>query len=142
VRIDGRQYVDGGICSASNLDVVRRTDVDVVVCLNPMSSRPAAAPEGSIGDRLAALTRAEHGRRLGHEARKLRREGKHVVLLQAAPDDVAVMGPNFLSGRRRGLITAQAQRSVTAQLRELRARGDLLPAPSGPAGGGRIPRAA
>ena len=43
MKIAGRRYVDGGICSASNLDLLCGTDVDLVVCLNPMSSMAQAA---------------------------------------------------------------------------------------------------
>jgi NTE family protein len=131
VRIDGREYVDGGICSASNLDLLRRTDADLVVCLNPMSTLAKVPGDGSLSDHLAARMRAENGRRLGHEARKLRAEGKRVVLLQPVREDVEIMGSNFLSGRRRQAIVDQARRSVAATLRDLRARDErLLPAPA------------
>ena len=86
VSIDGRRYVDGGICSPSNLDLVRDQQLDLVVCLNPMSSL-AQISGGSPGDRAAALMRAAAGRRLGREARKLRDE-RHE-------------GPDASAGRRR-----------------------------------------
>ncbi|MEA2146597.1 MAG: hypothetical protein QOG59_2184, partial [Solirubrobacteraceae bacterium] len=38
VEIGGRRYVDGGIRSTSNLDVLREEPLDLVVALNPMSS--------------------------------------------------------------------------------------------------------
>src|SRR5919204_630286 len=38
VEIGGRLYVDGGMWSTSNLDVMRDRDLDLVVCLNPTSS--------------------------------------------------------------------------------------------------------
>ncbi len=52
VAIAGRRYVDGGLWSTSNLDVVRREELDLVICLNPTSSlhparagtRPSASP--------------------------------------------------------------------------------------------------
>src|SRR5947199_31107 len=37
--IGGRRYVDGGVCSVSNLDVVADEGLDLVICLNPASSR-------------------------------------------------------------------------------------------------------
>src|SRR4051812_40200950 len=40
VRIGTTLYVDGGAWSPSNLDCVGRAKLDVVVCLNPLSSRP------------------------------------------------------------------------------------------------------
>ena len=74
VKIAGRRYVDGGICSTSNLDLLCGDDLDLVVCLNPMSSLAPGAG-GSPADRFAALMRSAAGRRLGHEARKLREAG-------------------------------------------------------------------
>ncbi len=38
VSVGGRRYVDGGICSPSNLDLLCDAELDLVVCLNPMSS--------------------------------------------------------------------------------------------------------
>src|SRR5947207_6775657 len=121
VRIDGRRYVDGGICSPSNLDLLRGAELDLVVCLNPMSSL-AQASGGSPGDRAAALMRAMVGRRLGHEARKLRDAGTRVLILQPGADDVKVMGFNMMSGRRRVQATQTAVKSTALALRRLRVR--------------------
>ncbi len=38
VRIGDRHYVDGGIWSTSNLDIVRGLGLDLVICLNPTST--------------------------------------------------------------------------------------------------------
>jgi NTE family protein len=121
VTIDGRRYVDGGICSPSNLDLLRDADLDLVVCLNPMSSL-AQATGGSPGDRVAALVRALAGRRLAHEARKLRESGKKVLVLQPGADDIKVMGFNMMSGRRRVQVTDTAAKSTALALRRLRGR--------------------
>ena len=74
VKVAGRRYVDGGICSTSNLDLLCGADLDLVVCLNPMSS-VAPVAGGSPADRFARIMRAAAGRRLAHEARKLARRG-------------------------------------------------------------------
>jgi NTE family protein len=130
VTIDGRRYVDGGICSPSNLDLLRDVDLDLVVCLNPMSSL-AQVTGGSPGDRVGALVRAFSGRRLGHEARKLRESGKKVLMLQPGADDVKVMGFNMMSGRRRVEVAQTAAKSTALALRALRSRDDsVLPARS------------
>ena len=81
VRIDGRLYVDGGIWSTSNLDVLRGQDLDLVICFNPTSSlHPVRAlnPAAAFG---LVFNRAS-GRRLGNEAKRLRSEGTDVVLIQ------------------------------------------------------------
>ena len=119
VSIGGRRYVDGGICSPSNLDLLRDSELDLVVCLNPMSSL-AQVSGGSPGDRVGALMRAFAGRRLGHEARKLREEGTKVLILQPAAADVKVMGFNMMSGKRRVEVTQTATRSTALALRRVR----------------------
>jgi NTE family protein len=130
VSVDGRRYVDGGICSPSNLDLLCDAELDLVVCLNPMSSL-AQISGGSPGDRVAALFRAFAGRRLGHEARKLRETGTKVLMLQPGADDVKVMGFNMMSGSRRVAVTETATKSTALALRRLRVRDDtVLPARS------------
>ena len=84
VKVAGRRYVDGGICSTSNLDLLCGADLDLVVCLNPMSS-VAPVAGGSPADRFARVMRAAAGRRLAHEARKLRGEGTERARPAARP---------------------------------------------------------
>lgn len=119
VGIGGRRYIDGGICSPSNLDLLCGEELDLVVCLNPMSSL-AQISGGSPGDRVGALFRAFAGRRLGHEARKLRDSGTKVLMLQPGSDDVKVMGFNMMSGARRVQITQTAVKSTALALRRVR----------------------
>jgi NTE family protein len=126
VTIDGRRYVDGGICSVSNLDLLCGAGLDLVICLNPMSSL-AQATGGSPADRMAAIMRAAAGRRLGHEARKLREAGTRVLILQPGEHDVPLMGFNLMSGARRLEVMEQARRSVATELRAARARRAPLP---------------
>lgn len=127
VSINGRRYVDGGICSPSNLDLLCDEELDLVVCLNPMSSL-AQVSGGSPGDRVAAILRTVAGRRLGHEARKLRDAGTKVLMLQPGADDVRVMGFNMMSGKRRATVTATATKSTALALRRLRLHdGVVLP---------------
>ncbi len=129
-KISGRRYVDGGICSNSNLDLLAGQGLDLVVCLSPMSSL-VQATGGSPADRFAALMRAAAGRRVGREARKLRSEGTEVLILQPGPEDCQLMGLNLMSGARRVRVMEQARRSVARELRGLRGRRDVtLPGPT------------
>ena len=132
VTVAGRRYVDGGICSVSNLDLLCGEGLDLVICLNPMSSL-AQATGGSPADRMAAIMRSAAGRRLGHEARKLREAGTRVLILQPAEQDVALMGFNLMSGGRRLEVMEQARRSVANELRGIRDRGAPLPDRAAPA---------
>jgi NTE family protein len=127
-KIAGRRYVDGGICSMSNLDMVRGEELDLVVCLNPTSS-VAEAMGGTPGERIGALIRAASGRRLGHEARKLREAGTEVLILQPGESDVRRMGLNLMARGRRVEVMEHARRSVALALRDLRGSGAVLPGP-------------
>ncbi len=115
VDIAGRRYVDGGVWSTSNLDVLGREEPDVVICLNPTSTlHPARA--GSLGDRLAKAMGSNAGRMLGREARRLRQSGIPVVIVQPTREDLAVMGPNLMSRRNRHEVIETAMRTVAEQL--------------------------
>src|SRR4051795_7537504 len=116
VTIAGRRYVDGGLWSTSNLDILRNAGLDLVVCLNPTSSlHPPFA--WNPAERAAALVRALSGRRLGSEAKKLRSTGTEVVLIQPTTEDHAAMGPNLMSTRNRNPVIETAIRTVGEQLR-------------------------
>ena len=96
VEIGGRRYVDGGVHSASNLDLLRDLDLDVAICLNPTSTlHPIRALNPRQWPRL--VTHRPSGRRLGSEAKRLRAGGTDVVLIQPTRDDLAVMGTNLMS---------------------------------------------
>ncbi len=117
VEIAGRRYVDGGLRSTSNADVLRESGCDLVLCLNPMSSLHAGEPR-TLGERLALGMRSASGRRLGGEARTLREAGSDVVLLQPTVHDLDAMGTNLMSTARRHEVIERAIASVTEHLRE------------------------
>jgi NTE family protein len=131
VRIGGHRYVDGGIYSTSNLDLLRDEGLNLVICLNPTSTlHPTRA--WNPGEWAANLLRNGSGRRLGHEAKGLRSRGTEVVLIQPTGDDLAAMGRNLMSRRNRNPVIHTARHTVAEQLqrpenRELLA--DLPPAP-------------
>jgi NTE family protein len=127
--IDGRRYVDGGIYSTSNADLLRDEGLDLVICLNPTSTlHPIRALNPREWFNLAM--RNASGRRLGSEAKKLRAAGTEVVLIQPTGEDLEAMGPNLMSPRRRNQVIEVARRTVADQLGEARNRellGDLPP---------------
>jgi len=121
VKIGGRRYIDGGICSVSNLDLLCDEGLDLVVCLNPMSSLARMTPR-STPERVAARMREQAGRRLGREAKKLRERGTDVLILQPTADDLAVMGTNFMARDRREQVIERATRTTARELRRRRNR--------------------
>jgi NTE family protein len=108
-----------------------------------MSSLADVTPRNP-GDRVAAMMRKSAGRRLGHEAKKLRAKGTEVLLLQPTADDLAVMGPNLMARDRREEVIERAVRTTARQLRRRRGReGTVLPKPKrAPARRTRRPAAA
>ncbi len=130
VEIGGRRYVDGGMYSTSNLDILRDEGLDLVVCLNPTSSLHPPQAWNPL-DWGARLWRRASGRRLGSEAKKLRARSVDVVLIQPVAEDLAAMGPNLMSRKGRNRVIETAQRTVRAQLRDHPLRGRLDDLPEG-----------
>ena len=126
VEIGGRRYVDGGMYSTSNLDLLRDEDLELVICLNPTSTlHPIRAVDPREWSSL--VFRRASGRRLGSEARKLRERGIPVILVQPTGDDLKAMSRNLMSTRNRNGVIAVARETVAAQLRSSE-HADLLAA--------------
>ena len=99
VRIGGRRYVDGGVCSISNLDLVAGRGLDLVICLNPLTSsdrddglldllpvlheRQRQAPAGARGAQGAPLR--QRGARDRADRRGPRRDGAQLDERRAPP---------------------------------------------------------
>jgi len=116
VEIGGRRYVDGGMYSASNLDLLADTGLDLVICLNPTSTLAETNARNPL-DRVADAVRRAAGKRLGYEARKVRAKGTEVVLIQPLADDLALMGRNLMRRKGRHDVIEMARRTVAEQLR-------------------------
>jgi NTE family protein len=101
VEIGGREYVDGGVWSPTNLDVAPVGRGAEVLCLNPTGRFPVT-PGSALGA-IRALSRPQ----VATETIALRRRGAHVRVV--APNDAArtAMGENFMSpARRPGALAA------------------------------------
>ncbi len=95
VLIDGEHYVDGGVHSPTNADVLTGEGLDVVLVSSPMSVVPRAArPVADL-----ALRLYWHGL-LAREVRRLRRDGVRVVTFEPHGALTPTMGVNPLGGRR------------------------------------------
>jgi NTE family protein len=117
VELGGRRYVDGGVYSASNMDLLANAGLDLVICLNPTSTlvdRSSLNPFNLLPD----VMRRGAGRRLGYEARKVRAHGTKVVLIQPVAEDLALMGRNLMRRKGRHAVIELARRTVAEQLRE------------------------
>ncbi len=130
VAINGRRYVDGGIYSTSNADILRSEGLDLVICLNPTST---LHPLRAINPRDAVnlVFQRASGRRLGHETRRLRATGTEVVLIQPLREDLEAMGPNLMRRGNRNKVIEVARRTVARQLADPRNRELLDGLPAG-----------
>ena len=113
--IDGQRYVDGGVWSVHNLDLVAGLGLDLVIVSAPMST-----------DTWHGVTRGNVARmpvraQLEKEAAGVRRSGTPVVVI--APDQRlrSVMGVSTMDPARRGPVALAAE----ALVRELVADGRL-----------------
>lgn len=119
MRIGGRLYVDGGVWSPSNLDLLsdESTDLDLVIALNPMSSLQPGLPT-TIVERIERRVRSASGRRLGREARRLRERGTEVLMIQPESEDLEAMGINLMDPNRRLQVLETAIETTTRRLRQ------------------------
>ncbi len=144
VKIGGRRYVDGGVCSVSNMDLIAGRGLDLVICLNPLTSRSegearqrgavtrmATGPIHGVLDFVPSLTRRAARGRLEREERKMRRFGTEVVIIEPTAEDHAVMGHNWMSAERRQDVIDTAEETVARQLMRPEIRGLLSDLPSG-----------
>lgn len=113
--IGGRQYVDGGACSPTSLDLARGLDLEVVYVLSPMTSFALDRPAG-VGAKLERRLRRMVTRRLVREATKVRATGTRAVLLGPGPEDLAVIGANLMNPRRREQVFQTSLRTSAAAL--------------------------
>ncbi|WP_405167068.1 patatin-like phospholipase family protein [Nocardia sp. NBC_01499] len=100
VPIAGRRFIDGGAGSTASVDLLIPAKLDELVVLAPMAST-GKIPATGVGHFLERQLRNRMSAKLDAEIAKLRATGTKVLRLDATADDLAVMGPNFMDGRRR-----------------------------------------
>jgi NTE family protein len=111
VRIGDDAYVDGGVRSPTNADVVRRTVLDLVVVVSPMSGRDL----GRVG--VGNLIRRHARTRLEGERRRLAARGIPTVVIEPGPEVIRALGTDFMSDARASDIVAAAVADTSQQLR-------------------------
>ena len=101
VTIGGRQYVDGGVWSITNLDVAPAGRDSEVLCLSVTASRPLAFSSPFAA--LRGMARAGEA----VERLALERRGASVRVIGPDDDGAAELGPNLMDeGRRRAALAA------------------------------------
>ena len=102
VRIGGRDYVDGGAWSPTNLDVAVVARDTRVLCLNPLGALGSASPSGR--SLLASALRLAEGL----EATVLRQRGATVQTIVPDLASASAMGSNLMSRRTSRAVSLAA----------------------------------
>jgi NTE family protein len=107
VRIGGREYVDGGAWSPTNLDAAPAGRDTQVLCLNPTGSLPGA-------DRATAVIRTISRSAVSVEALALRRRGAVVETVAPNAESATEMGSDLMNRDRRERVLAAGYRQGLA----------------------------
>jgi NTE family protein len=100
VSINGREYVDGGVWSPTNMDAAPAGRGTQVLCLNPTASLAGTADLVGVLRRVSRLAAAA-------EALVLRRRGATVEVVGPDPDCAEQMGINLMDrSRAQAVISA------------------------------------
>ncbi len=107
VQIGDREYVDGGVWSATNLDAAPAGRDTHVLCLNPTAS---LAGTHSVLAMLRSVARSA----VSVEAMALRRRGADARLVAPNAESSAVMGTNYMDAEPRARVLAAGYRQGVA----------------------------
>ncbi|MDV6271070.1 patatin-like phospholipase family protein [Rhodococcus globerulus] len=119
VAIGGVRYIDGGASSTASVDLLLPLELDELVVLAPMASRTLRPARGAARIERAAL-RNFMSTGLDREIELVRAAGTKVLRIDATDHDLAVMGANFMDGRRRLATFESSLRTTRASVaREL-----------------------
>jgi NTE family protein len=94
VTIDGAEYLDGGVYSATNADVLKRDNLNLVVIVSSLS-----APNGNANGLDGFVRRAVH-QRMKREIARLRQAGTAVISLEPGAASRRAMGLRAMAENR------------------------------------------
>jgi NTE family protein len=118
VRIGDRQYVDGGIVSATSLDLAVDAGCEAIVCVAPLGYRN----EGGIAEPKLwgpMLMRSLFARTLRREVLDARRRDVEVLVIRPWATDLAELGTNSMRNDfDRGAIVELSRRSTLRLLEQ------------------------
>lgn len=114
VDIDGTSYVDGGVHSPTNADLLAGRELDVVLISAPMSVQLAG-----VRPRVDLPMRLLFAGYLREEMWVLRRRGTQVITIEPDRSVLAVMGLNMMDGRRIHEVEERAYDLARVRLRQV-----------------------
>jgi NTE family protein len=111
VRIGSQLYVDGGVASSTNVDLLTARGLDLVICLVPLSPLRAVAHR-TPSERF----RARLQRRLRRQIAEVEAAGTEVLLIEPEGAAVDLIGLNFMNRKRAHPVAQAAVRTVHQRL--------------------------
>jgi NTE family protein len=114
--ISGETYIDGGVRSPTNADVLRRSDVDLAVVISPMSGHdlPRLHP--------ASAVRRYAKAKVDREVQTLEDHGIPTVLIEPGTMTADLLGPDPMREDHLGAVVTASLLDTGDQLREPLAR--------------------
>ena len=114
-EIGGHRYVDGGVWSTTNADVLGQDHLDDVYVLAPLVAL-AGVRTRSVRDAVAWRWRQAMTRRTIREVKTLRTAGSRVTLLGPGPEDMEMMGLDLMDTSRRQDVLVTSRRAAARAL--------------------------
>lgn len=117
VKIGGRYYVDGGIVSATSLDLAVEAGCDAIVCIAPLGY----LNEGGIAEPKLwgpMLMRSLFARTLRREVRQARARGVDVLVIRPWASELAQLGTNSMRHFDRAAIVGASREGVLRLLEQ------------------------
>jgi predicted acylesterase/phospholipase RssA len=134
VRIDGRDYVDGGVQKTAHIKLAIDHGADLVICINPLVPifNDTSASDGPLGGPLSergvtyvldqALRIMLHGRmKYGMERYRREHPDVDIVLIEPTRDDLRMFSYNIMKYSARQVVAEHGYRSTVQFFRERRA---------------------
>lgn len=111
VEIDGVRYIDGGMYSSTNADLLARYDLDVVIIVPPLStmSRLPATKTMPLRSTIRMMS--------VREQQQLRAQGTQVLTMHPGPEAINAMGLNFMDVTKRQPVMEAAKYEAHELLR-------------------------
>jgi NTE family protein len=111
IQIDGVQYIDGGVYSPTNADLLAGRDLDLVVVSSPMS-----VDVRSARPRVDLPVRLRFQQFLRGETWTLRRQGLRIVTIEPDAATLEAMGLNMMSARSVNEVEGHAYQHARRRL--------------------------
>jgi NTE family protein len=120
VAIGGGHYVDGGVVSATSLDVATDAGCDAILCIAPLGYRKDVPIPLRNPLKLAPVAvRIPFARTLRKEVRRARERGIKVAVIRPWVSDLEVLGSNSMRHHDRSEIADLSRRGVHRTLDDL-----------------------